>query len=157
MYCGIILPIWYTGLLENIIFYGDVKSTAPGPYAGDGGGGCRANYFKTMQFFTRNWVNIPNFGLKIRIYLRFAPPLKKTLNSPPLFCRDFSAYISMSHKRSCSQCKKSIYFSQCWWKNSQYERKFPKSDKVSLWILLYNIDKSMSFVNSSGSNNLYIC
>ena len=33
-----------------------------------------ANYFKIMQIFTRNWVYTPNFGLKIRIFLRFAPP-----------------------------------------------------------------------------------
>ena len=53
-----------------------------GPYAG----ACRgafappswANYFKIMQIFTRNWVYIPNFGLKISTLLRktlkFAPP-----------------------------------------------------------------------------------
>ena len=33
-----------------------------------------ANYFKIMQFFTRNWVYTPNFGLKIRFFLRFTPP-----------------------------------------------------------------------------------
>ena len=33
------------------------------------------NDFKIMQFFTRNWVYTPNFGLQIRILLRFAPPL----------------------------------------------------------------------------------
>ena len=37
------------------------------------------NYFKIMQFCTRNWVYIPNFGLKIRIFLRFAPPFVKFL------------------------------------------------------------------------------
>ena len=48
----------------------------------NGGGGERgagvhsswANYFKIMQFFTRNWVFTPNFGLKIKSFLRFAPP-----------------------------------------------------------------------------------
>ena len=41
-----------------------------GWYADGGGGSVRgSNYFKIMQFFTRNWVNIPNFGLYIRIFL----------------------------------------------------------------------------------------
>ena len=30
-----------------------------------------------MQFFTRNWVYTPNFGLKIRIFLRFTPHFEK--------------------------------------------------------------------------------
>ena len=38
-----------------------------------------------MHFFTRNWVYTPNFGLKIRIFLRFTPLLKKILNLPPFF------------------------------------------------------------------------
>ena len=34
-----------------------------------------ANYVKIMQCFTRNGVYTPNFGLKIRIFLIFTPPL----------------------------------------------------------------------------------
>ena len=44
-----------------------------------------ADYFKIMQFFTRNWAYTPNFGLKIRIFLRFVPPFVKPLNSHPIF------------------------------------------------------------------------
>ena len=40
------------------------------------------NYFKIMQFFTRNWVYTPNFGLKIGIFLRFAPPVEKSAYGP---------------------------------------------------------------------------
>ena len=46
-----------------------------------------ANYFKIMQFFMRNWVYTPNFGLKIRIFLRLAPPFVKTLKFTPPFLK----------------------------------------------------------------------
>ena len=52
----------------------------PGPYAGDGGW---ANYFKIMQFFTRNWVYTPNLGLKIT-FLKIRTPFVKTLTFAPL-------------------------------------------------------------------------
>ena len=42
---------------------------------GEGEGEGEANYFKIMQCFTTNWVYTPNFGLKIRIFLKFASPL----------------------------------------------------------------------------------
>ena len=57
--------------------YRGTNAPVTGPYAGGAAGG--ANYFKIMQFFTRNWVYTPNFGLKIRIFLRFTPPFVKTL------------------------------------------------------------------------------
>ena len=61
----------------------------PGPYA-EGCGGAPplswanyppswAKFFKIMQFFTRNWLYIPNFSLKTRFFLRFAPLFVKTL------------------------------------------------------------------------------
>ena len=43
--------------------------------------------YKIMQFFTRNWVYTPNFGLKIRIFLRFASPFVKTLKFTPPFSK----------------------------------------------------------------------
>ena len=36
------------------------------------------NYFKVMQFFTRNRIYTPNFGPQIKIFLRFAHPLQNT-------------------------------------------------------------------------------
>ena len=35
--------------------------------------------------WTHDWVYIPNFGLKIRIFLQFAPPFVKTLKFAPFF------------------------------------------------------------------------
>ena len=50
-----------------------------------------ANYFKILQFQTRNWVYIPNQNrdfLKIRIpcvkYLKFAPPFQKSAYGPAI-------------------------------------------------------------------------
>ena len=63
----------------------------PGLYTGSRGGvrgmypPSWANYLKIIQFFTRNWLYTPNFGLKIRIFLRFAPPFVKTLKIQPPF------------------------------------------------------------------------
>ena len=45
------------------------------------------NYFKIMQFFTRNWVFNPNFGLKVRIFLRFTSGFIKFLIFAPPFSK----------------------------------------------------------------------
>ena len=50
--------------------------------------------------------------------------------------RDFSAFISWSHKRTCSQCKNVYIFPSFDEQIPDMRGKFPKSDKVSLWILL---------------------
>ena len=52
--------------------------------------------------------------------------------------RDVSAYISGSHKGTRSQCKKVYIFPNFDEKIPNMRGKFPKSDKVSLWILLYS-------------------
>ena len=74
--------------MNNI--YNKPLRRAWGRGAWGGGGGAMhppswGNYFKIMQFFTRNWLLTPNFGLKIRIFWRFASPFVKTLKfAPPL-------------------------------------------------------------------------
>ena len=49
-----------------------------------------AKYFKLMQFFTRDRVYTLNFGLIIRIFLRFAPTLLKPFISHTLFRKSMS-------------------------------------------------------------------
>ena len=46
-----------------------------------------ANYFRIMQFFTRNCVYTPNLGLKIGIFWRFASPFVKLLKFTPPFSK----------------------------------------------------------------------
>ena len=60
-----------------------------------------ANYFKIMQFFTRNWVYTPNFGLKIRIFLRFPPHFVKTLK--------FVSSFQKSLYRSASKTRRAVF------------------------------------------------
>ena len=62
-----------------------------GPYAGEGGcDGCKhtplgINYFNFMQLFTKNRIYTPNFGPKVKIFLKLAPPpLAKYLKCAPL-------------------------------------------------------------------------
>ena len=60
-----------------------------------GGAGVRshpanwANYFKLMQFLSRNWVYTPNFGLKVGIFLRFTlpppPSVEKSADGPEFY------------------------------------------------------------------------
>ena len=69
--------------------------------------------------------------------------------------RDFNAYIFGSHKRTRSQCKKVYIFSILWKKFPIWEENFPNRSNCLheyCWII-----KTMSFVNSSCSNNRYIC
>ena len=74
-----------------------------------------ANDFKIMQFFffTRNCVYIPNFGLKIGIFLRFAPHFVIKI---PEFCTPFSKSlrtglkVSIKHKVSLSHTHKHVIF-----------------------------------------------
>ena len=57
------------------------------------------NYFKIMQFFTRN---TPNFGLKIRIFLRFAspPPPLKSMGLPGMTHQDQTLSATYQNLRS---------------------------------------------------------
>ena len=56
-----------------------------GPYAGRGGGGQIIP--KSCSFSPETWVYTSNFGLKIRIFLRFASPFVKTLKFAPPFSK----------------------------------------------------------------------
>ena len=69
-----------------------------------------ANYFKIMQFFTRNRVYTPNFRLKIGIFLRFATPYLKVCiwasvrEQWRLWQDRADAWACLSHR--CSLCHK---------------------------------------------------
>ena len=64
-------------------------------------------------FFTRNCVYIPNFGLKIGIFLRFAPHFVIKI---PEFCTPFfkslrtGLKVSIKHKVSLSHTHKHVIF-----------------------------------------------
>ena len=45
------------------------------------------NYFKIMQFSTRNRIYTPNFGPKTKIFLRFSPHSAKYLKFTPRFLK----------------------------------------------------------------------
>ena len=62
-----------------------------------------ANYFNIMPFCNRNWVYTPNFGLKIRIFLRFAPPFVRPFKFAPPFskvwvrdCKRKKSHVSLT-------------------------------------------------------------
>ena len=94
---------------------GTVWSGSSGPYT-DMVQGLRrhpaswANYFKIMQFFTRNWVYTPNFGLKIGILYKFTPYCVKYLNFAPAFSSFcVRAWYSLFDKTCLPKFKQNLY------------------------------------------------
>lgn len=93
------------------------------------------NYFKFMQFFTRDRIYTPSFGLKIKIFLRFTPspnpptlhakylkftaPSSKVCVQAWLRCIDDDFFynkftVEPGHKESCSTpCKTETIISLC--------------------------------------------
>ena len=65
-------------LCERATFYraGAITcQTGPKALAGEGGGASFwVHYFKFIRFFTRNRINTPNFGPKIKVLLKFSTP-----------------------------------------------------------------------------------